>query len=60
MLTQVEDNVSLMTDWRKVILRGAVVVAAVVALFWGIGAFIGAATTPLFERYFMNSGLLLQ
>jgi hypothetical protein len=47
-LTQVEENLSLTTDWRKVILRGAVVVAALVLLVWGLSAFVQAATTPTF------------
>jgi hypothetical protein len=48
-LTQVEENVSLTTDWRKVILRGTVVVAAVALLYWGISSFVRAATTPTFS-----------
>ena len=47
-LTQVEDNVSLMTDWRKVILRGVAVVAVVALAVWGLSTFISAATTPTF------------
>lgn len=47
-LTQVEDNVSLTTDWRKVILRGTLAVAAIILVVWGLSSFISAATTPTF------------
>jgi hypothetical protein len=48
-LTQVEENVRLTTDWSKVILRGALAVAAVVVLYWGLSAFVAAATTPTYS-----------
>lgn len=47
-LTQVEENVRLTTDWGKVILRGAAAVAAIVVLYWGLSAFVAAATTPTY------------
>jgi hypothetical protein len=47
-LTQVEDDLSLTTDWRRAFARGVVIVAALVLLFWGASAIISAATTPTF------------
>jgi hypothetical protein len=47
-LTQVEDNVSLKTNWGKVILRSTLAVGVVALLLWGLSALISAATTPTF------------
>ena len=48
-LTQVEENISLGTNWPLAILRGLAGLAVVALVIWGIGSFLKANSTPSFS-----------